>query len=405
MVAQVDEQQVAVVALAVDPAREAGRLAGIVGAQRAAGMGAIGMHGITRSFRAGKAARHNRHGIAAALSSRQTRPCRRATASWIPWPCPAYAIPIRRHIDLDHPTAELAAFCERLRRRRFVTVDTEFMRERTYWPKLCLVQVAGPDEAAAIDPLAPGIDLAPLVELMADPKVAEGLPRRAAGPRDLPPRWASVPQPLFDTQVAAMVCGFGDQVVLRDAGRQARQGRSTRAALPTGRCGRSPAADRLCAGRRDPSARRLRKLARPLEKTGRLDWVAEEMAVLIDPATYRADPEQAWQRLKPRGNNRRLLGVLRAIAAWREREAQRVNIPRQRMLRTRRCWKSPPRAAAIDELRADPRHFPRLRRGPHGCEPDRRHRGGQGALPEAGAAAGAGLPRRGRAPLRRWFRC
>lgn len=232
-------------------------------------------------------------------------------------------------------TDALAALCARLRGEDFVTVDTEFMRERTYWPELCVVQLGGAEEVAVVDALAPGIDLAPLGALLADPAVTKVFHAARQDIETFLLRFGDVPRPVFDTQVAAMVAGFGDQVgydalvaaltggVIDKAHRF-----SDWAARPL-----SPAQIAYAAA----DVTHLRgvhvKLRERLARDGRLDWVAEEMAELADPATYRADPETMWERLRLRTANRRQLGLLRAIAAWREREAQRANIPRQRMLK------------------------------------------------------------------------
>ena len=232
-------------------------------------------------------------------------------------------------------TDELAALCERLRRETFVTVDTEFMRERTYWPELCVVQLAGTDEVAIVDAEAPGIDLTPLGALFADPAVTKVFHAARQDIEIFVLRFGAVPRPLFDTQIAAMVAGFGDQVgydslvsALTGAHIDKAHRFSDWSARPL-----SPAQITYAAADVTHLRGVYEKLRGRLEKDGRLDWVAEEMAVLADPATYRPDPEQMWERLRPRTNNRRMLGVLRAIAAWREREAQRSNIPRQRMLK------------------------------------------------------------------------
>ncbi len=232
-------------------------------------------------------------------------------------------------------TAALAALCERLRKEKYVTVDTEFMRERTYWPELCVVQLASDTDVAVVDALAPGLDLAPLGELLADTAVTKVFHAARQDIEIFVLRFGDVPRPLFDTQVAAMVAGFGDQVgydslVAATAGAQIDKAHrfSDWAARPL-----SAAQIAYAAADVTHLRRAYDKLQERLAKDGRLEWVAEEMAVLADPATYRPDPESMWERLRPRTNNRRMLGVLRAVAAWREREAQRSNIPRQRMLK------------------------------------------------------------------------
>lgn len=229
----------------------------------------------------------------------------------------------------------LAALCARLRAESFVTVDTEFMRERTYWPELCVVQLAGEADVAVVDAQAPGIDLAPLGELLADPAVLKVFHAARQDVEIFLLKFGAVPTPMYDTQVAAQVAGFGDQVSY-DALARALAGAnidkahrfSDWAARPL-----SPAQIAYAAADVTHLRRIHVALSAKLEREGRTAWVAEEMAELASPAGYRQDPETAWERLRPRSHNRRFLGVLRAIAAWREREAQRVNIPRGRLVK------------------------------------------------------------------------
>lgn len=229
----------------------------------------------------------------------------------------------------------LAALCERLRQESFVTVDTEFMRERTYWPELCVVQLAGEREVAVVDALAPGIDLAPLGALLADTAVMKVFHAARQDVEIFLLRFGAVPTPIYDTQIAAQVAGFGDQVSY-DALARALAGASIDkahrfsdwTARPL-----SPAQIAYAAADVTHLRRIYTGLTAKLEREGRSTWVAEEMAELADPAGYRQDPETAWERLRPRSHNRRFLGALRAITAWREREAQRVNIPRGRLVK------------------------------------------------------------------------
>ncbi len=232
-------------------------------------------------------------------------------------------------------TASLAALCERLRQESFVTVDTEFMRERTYWPELCVVQLAGDKEVAVVDALAPGLDLGPLGALLADEAVPKVFHAARQDVEIFLLRFGAVPTPLYDTQIAAMVAGFGDQVsydalarALANASIDKAHRFSDWAARPL-----SPAQIAYAAADVTHLRDIYRGLTARLERDGRAKWVAEEMAALAEPATYRADPETQWERLRPRSHNRRFLGALRAAAAWREREAQRVNIPRQRLVK------------------------------------------------------------------------
>jgi ribonuclease D len=254
-------------------------------------------------------------------------------------------------------TDELAAFCKPLADAEYVTVDTEFMRERTYWPKLCLAQVAGPgpDDAAAIDALAEGIDLAPLDELMANPKVLKVFHAARQDLEIFYLRMNSVPTPLFDTQVAAMVCGHGEAASYESLAAKLAKAKVDKSSRFTDWSRRPLSERQITYALSDVTHLRVvyEKLRKQLEKSGRLPWIAEEMAVLNDPATYRADPEQAWRRLKPRGASPRLMAILKEVAAWRERTAQRIDIPRQRLLRDEQLLEIASHAPkTIDELAA-----------------------------------------------------
>ena len=301
-------------------------------------------------------------------------------------------------------TDDLAALCSRLRRRANSSPST---------PSSCAsgptgrssawCSSPGADEVAAIDALAPGPRPRAARRAAGRSGGAEGVPRRAAGHRDL--------RPALRRGADAAVRHPGRRHGVRaSATRSATRrwsptlaGGAHRQGAPLHRLGGRPlsaSADHLRRRRRDPSARRSTSSLRArLEQDGRLDWVAEEMAVLTDPATYRADPETLWERLRPRSSNRRLLGVLRAIAAWREREAQRVNIPRQRLLKDETLLEIAATAPAdAGGAGARPRHQPRLRRGPHGRGAAGRHRRGEGA---AGGGAAAAGPRAATARARR----
>ncbi|HEY9079712.1 ribonuclease D [Magnetovibrio sp.] len=232
-------------------------------------------------------------------------------------------------------TADLIQFCNSLKGTPFVTVDTEFMRESTYWPQLCLVQVAGPDDAAAIDALAPGIDLAPLFDLM---DAQETLKVFHAARQDLEIFYhlmGHVPAPLFDTQVAAMVCGFGDQVGYENLIAKLTKARIDKSSRFTD-WSRRPLSDKqIHYALSDVTHLRdaYRKLAKQLERNGRETWLESEMEVLRSPATYEGDPDQAFKRIKARNPKPRVAALLKELAAWREREAQRRDVPRNRILR------------------------------------------------------------------------
>jgi ribonuclease D len=262
-------------------------------------------------------------------------------------------------------TEALSAFCNSLSKASFITVDTEFMRESTFWAQLCLIQMAGPDEAAIIDPLADGIDLAPFYELMADERIIKVFHAARQDIEIFVKQAGAVPRPIFDTQVAAMVCGYGDQVsydqlVQRIAGKQIdKSSRFTDWA-------RRPLSTKQAAyAITDVTYLRdiYRSLAAQLAKQGRTEWVAEEMAVLSDPQTYRTDPDEAWQRLKMRVKKPRQLAILQSLAAWREREAQERDVPRGRVLKDDAIYEialqQPTTPEALSQLRSIPRGFER----------------------------------------------
>lgn len=232
-------------------------------------------------------------------------------------------------------TGALDAFCRRLDGASFITVDTEFMREKTYWPQLCLVQVAGPDEARVIDSLAPGMDLAPLIGILMDEAVLKVF---HAARQDLEIFYrmiGALPAPVFDTQVAAMVCGFGDQV-----GYETLIAKLTKASVDKSSrftdWSVRPLSDRqITYALSDVTHLRqaYEKLQRRLSGNGREGWLVEEMAVLTSPGTYDMDPDKGFRRIKARRATPRFLAILREVAAWRERQAQRRDVPRNRVLR------------------------------------------------------------------------
>lgn len=230
----------------------------------------------------------------------------------------------------------LAELCARLSDADYVTIDTEFMRENTYWPVLCLVQVAGPEEAACIDTMANGIDLTPLYELLADESVLKVF---HAGRQDLEifyHRMGRVPHPVFDTQLAAMVCGLGDQIGYEQLLAQTIGVTIDKSSRFTDWSRRPLSEKQLNYAMADVTHLRpvYEKLAKRMEKSGRAHWLDEEMEVLTSSETYRVDPEESWRRIKGRGaKGKRYLGILVELAAWREREAQTRDLPRNRVLR------------------------------------------------------------------------
>ncbi len=238
-------------------------------------------------------------------------------------------------MTLISDTADLAGFCARQKGADYVTIDTEFMRDRTYWPKLCLVQIAGPEETAAVDAQAAGLDLAPLFDLLLDPGVVKVFHAARQDIEIFYHMTGKIPAPVVDTQVAAMVCGFGDAVSYESLAAKLAGARIDKSSRFTDWSHRPLTEKQLQYALSDVTHLRpaYEKLKRRIDKSGRGEWVEEEMRVLTDPATYQLDPRQAWRRLKTRSENRRFLAVLREVAAWREEEAQTRDLPRNRVLK------------------------------------------------------------------------
>lgn len=231
--------------------------------------------------------------------------------------------------------ARLEAFCRSLAGVSYVTVDTEFMRDKTYWPQLCLVQVASPDAAVAIDPLAAGMDLTRLHAVMNDPKILKVFHAARQDIEIFYNATGKVPAPIFDTQVAAMVCGFGESASYETLAAKLAGAQIDKTSRFTDWSHRPLTERQLKYAIADVAHLRAvyEKLAAQLDRTGRHGWLDEEMAVLNDPATYRLDPADAWKRLKVRSNNRRMLALVRELAAWREISAQQRDLPRSRIIR------------------------------------------------------------------------
>ena len=232
-------------------------------------------------------------------------------------------------------TAALEKFCAEAMTARYVTVDTEFMRENTYHPKLCLLQIASAEDAVLVDPLADGIDLAPVFALMAAPQVLKVFHAARQDIEIFVHLSGAVPAPIFDTQIAGMVCGFGDAISYDRLVKSVVGVEIDKSSRFTD-WARRPLGDRqLTYALSDVTHLRLvfEALEERLRANGREPWLADEMAVLTDPATYVVAPEDAWRRLKPRNPKPRTLAVLRELAALRENEARRRDLPRNRVLR------------------------------------------------------------------------
>ena len=272
-------------------------------------------------------------------------------------------------MSLITTTEELEAACLRLARHPFVAVDTEFLRETTFWPILCVVQLASDDEALAIDALAEGLDLQPLLQLMADEEVVKVF---HAARQDLEIFWklaGVLPTPLFDTQVAAMVCGYGDQVSYSELAQSVCHVTIDKSSRFTDWARRPLAEAQIEYAIGDVTHLRdiYRALAARLKATGRLSWLEDEMKVLNSPATYEQHPERAWERYKTRARKPRDLATLMEIAAWRESEAQARDVPRSRVLKDdvliELALAAPRTVEALGNLRAFPRGMERSRAG------------------------------------------
>ncbi|KAB2910565.1 MAG: ribonuclease D [Hyphomicrobiaceae bacterium] len=265
-------------------------------------------------------------------------------------------------------TQELAQVCTRLAQHDFVAVDTEFIREQTFWPNLCLIQVAGPDDEAIIDPLSQGIELKPFYDLMANEGVVKVF---HAARQDLEIVWTQarlIPHPIFDTQIAAMVCGFGESVSYVNLVKQVTGKDLDKTSRFTDWSRRPLSSKQLAYALGDVTHLRdiYKRLTAELEASARARWLDEEMAALTDPRTYETHPEDAWQRLKLRVKNRRGLAVLIELAAWRERAAQSQNVPRNRILRDEALYDianhAPTETAQLSELRTLSEGFARSSR-------------------------------------------
>ncbi|WP_457106364.1 ribonuclease D [Methylobacterium sp. P5_C11] len=273
-------------------------------------------------------------------------------------------------MDLITTTDALRQICSRLAEQPFVTVDTEFMRETTYYPKLCLIQMAAPDGTGVlVDPLAPGIDLDPFIALMADERTVKVF---HSARQDLEIIWLMggiLPHPFFDTQVAAMVCGYGDSVSYEQLVNDVAKAKIDKSSRFTD-WSRRPLSDaQLTYALSDVThlVKVYEVLVAELLRTDRGAWLDEEMAVLTSPETYRADPAQAWRRLSGRMRKPREIAVLMEVAAWRESEAQARNVPRGRVLKDEAvidiASAAPRNAEALGRLRTIPAGFERSRTG------------------------------------------
>jgi len=271
----------------------------------------------------------------------------------------------KNDFEVVSDSARLKEICDRFKGHSFVSVDTEFIRETTFWAKLCLIQMANPEFAVIVDPLADGIDLAPFFELMREESVTKVFHAARQDVEIFVKLDDAVPKPLFDTQLAAMVCGYGDQISYDQLVNRITGERIDKSSRFTD-WQRRPLSDKqlnyavsdvthLCEV--------YLSLKANLEEQGRSDWVGEELAVLNDIETYRTHPENAWKRLKMRVRKPRQLAVMQKVAAWREQEAQNRDMPRQRILKDEAVYEialqQPRNSEQMGRLRSLPRGFER----------------------------------------------
>jgi ribonuclease D len=266
-------------------------------------------------------------------------------------------------------TEPLAQACARLANHPYVTIDTEFLRESTYYPILCVMQMASPDEALVVDALAPDIDLKPFFALMADERVLKIF---HAGRQDIEIIWHGaglIPHPVFDTQIAAMVLGYGDSISYEQLVQRITGDHLDKSHRFTDWSRRPLSKAQIAYAISDVTHLRdvYLSLSADLAKRGRTEWVNEEMEVLTSPDTYRAEPDSAWQRVKTRARKPKELAVLMEVAAWREREAQSRDVPRGRVLKDDTLGdiavQAPTTMEKLATLRSLPRGFERSKWG------------------------------------------
>ncbi|MGV2975556.1 ribonuclease D [Roseibium alexandrii] len=264
-------------------------------------------------------------------------------------------------------TKDLAAACQRLATNDYVTVDTEFLRETTFWPKLCVIQMAGTDMAFIVDALAESLDLEPFFDLMRDDSVTKVFHAARQDIEIIYHLGGLIPAPLFDTQVAAMVCGFGDSISYDQLVYKVTGARIDKSSRFTDWARRPLTAKQLDYALADVTHLRdaFQFLKANLAEQNRTHWVQDEMTVLTSVATYRTDPDQAWKRLKLRVRKPVELAVMMEVAAWRETEAQNRDVPRSRVIKDDAIYElaaqQPVTTEALGRLRTIPRGFERSR--------------------------------------------
>lgn len=266
-------------------------------------------------------------------------------------------------------TAALAEACTELAKSDFITIDTEFLRETTFWPELCLVQMASPTLEVLVDPLAKGLDLTPLFELMANPDVVKVFHAARQDIEIIYHLGGLIPHPIFDTQVAAMVCGFGDSISYDQLVQKIKNVQIDKSSRFTDWSRRPLTEKQLDYALADVTHLRdvYLSLKAQLEREGRSLWLTEEMDILESRDTYDMHPDDAWLRLKSRLRKPTELAILKFIAAWREREARSRNVPRSRVLKDDAIFEiaqqQPKDAEALSRLRTIPKGWERSASG------------------------------------------
>jgi ribonuclease D len=272
-------------------------------------------------------------------------------------------------MEIITTTSDLAALCNRLAKHSVITVDTEFLRETTYYPLLCVVQMASADEAAVIDALADGIDLKPFFDLMTNEKVLKVFHAARQDIEIIFHRAGTIPHPVFDTQVASMVLGHGDSIAYDQLVERITGHRPDKTHRFTDWSHRPLTQEQIVYAVADVTHLRdvFAALDADLKKRGRSDWVSEEMEVLTSPKTYDFHPERAWERLKTRVRKPKELAVLMEVAAWREQEAQTRDVPRSRVLKDDAigdiCTHAPTSLDRLAKLRSLPKGFEKSKWG------------------------------------------
>jgi len=266
-------------------------------------------------------------------------------------------------------TGDLETLCRNLGNDPYITVDTEFMRERTYWAQLCLIQIAGAEHEAIIDPQAEGIDLSAFFDLMANENIIKVFHAARQDVEIIHHMSGVIPKPLFDTQVAAMVCGFGDQIGYEPLARRMVNATIDKSSRFTDWSRRPLSEKQLHYALSDVTHLRgiYDQLQTQLDATGREPWLAEEMSILTDVQTYQSDPARAWERVKFRPRKKIQQAILMEVASWRETEAQKRDVPRNRIIKDdaigELAMQAPKDQNALSRLRAIPKGYASSRHG------------------------------------------